>query len=79
MLFETFSKLEKKVQQVIDSILLLKIELNELKEKNMILKNQINNNMSNTVNIEKENKKLKEEKEKWKDRLHSLLKKMTDV
>jgi len=79
MLFETFSKLEKKVQQVIDSILLLRKELNALKEKNVILKDQIDYNINNTVNLEKENKKLKEEQEKWKDRLHSLLKKMTDV
>ncbi|XBC39222.1 MAG: cell division protein ZapB [Buchnera aphidicola (Nurudea shiraii)] len=79
MIFETFSKLEEKIQQAIDTILLLQVELKELKEKNDNQKKEIDLILSNKVKIEEENKKLKEEKDVWKDMLNRLLSKINNI
>lgn len=41
MLLEVFEKLEVKVQQVIDIIILLQMEIEELKEKNNLLSQEV--------------------------------------
>lgn len=41
MLLEVFEKLEVKVQQVIDIIILLQMEIEELKEKNNLLLQEV--------------------------------------
>ncbi|XBC45120.1 MAG: cell division protein ZapB [Buchnera aphidicola (Schlechtendalia chinensis)] len=79
MIFEVFSKLEEKIQQTIDTVLLLQMELKELKEKNDSNEKEMNLILSERVKIEEENKKLKEERDIWKDMLHGLLKKMNEI
>lgn len=79
MIFETFSKLEEKIQQAIDTILLLQMEVKELKEKNDDQKQEIDLILSNSVKLEEENKKLKEERDIWKDMLNGLLSKINNV
>ncbi|XBC38174.1 MAG: cell division protein ZapB [Buchnera aphidicola (Floraphis choui)] len=79
MIFETFSKLEEKIQQAIDTILLLQIEIKELKEKNDNQKQEIDTILSNKLQVEEDNKKLKEERDIWKDMLNGLLNKINNI
>ncbi|XBC38709.1 MAG: cell division protein ZapB [Buchnera aphidicola (Melaphis rhois)] len=76
MIFETFSKLEEKIQQAIDTILLLQVELKELKEQNDDQKKEIDLVLSSKMQLEEENKKLRGEREMWKDMLNGLLNKI---
>lgn len=86
MSFEVFEKLEAKVQQAVDTITLLKMEIDELKEKNSALAREIetknhelNANAEGRQQLVQENEKLKEEQHVWQERLHMLLGKMDDV
>ncbi|MDU2481643.1 MAG: cell division protein ZapB [Klebsiella sp.] len=63
MSLEVFEKLESKVQQAIDTITLLQMEIEELKEKNNTLVNS----------------QLKEQQQGWQDRLQALLGRMEEV
>ncbi|MGL4487541.1 MAG: cell division protein ZapB [Yersinia sp. (in: enterobacteria)] len=79
MSFEVFEKLEVKVQQAIDTITLLQMEIEELKEKNNILSQEIQNAAGGREALVHENKQLKQEQHVWQDRLRSLLGKMEEV
>jgi|GEM_PF-14664 len=86
MSIEVFEKLEAKVQQAVDTITLLKMEIDELKDKNGSLMNEL---QSKTHEVEssaaghqqlvQENEKLKEEQTMWQERLRVLLGKMDEV
>ncbi|NQZ93957.1 MAG: cell division protein ZapB [Moritella sp.] len=65
MNFDVLDKLESKVQTAVDTITLLQMELEELKEEN----NQLLAN----------NSELKGQQDVWQDRLRSLLGKMDEV
>jgi len=65
MSLEVFEKLEAKVQQAIDTITLLQMEIEELKEKNK--------------ELERENNHLKEQQNGWQERLQALLGRMEEV
>jgi len=65
MSFEVLERLEAKVQSVVDTISLLQMELDELKQKNAAL--------------EQENQHLKGEHDAWQERLRALLGKMDQV
>lgn len=79
MSFEVFEKLEAKVQQAIDTIALLQMEIEELKEKNSALEQEIQDKANNHEALVQENGRLKEEQHVWQDRLRALLGKMEDV
>ncbi|MCU5773567.1 cell division protein ZapB [Erwiniaceae bacterium BAC15a-03b] len=79
MSFEVFEKLEAKVQQAIDTITLLQMEIEELKEQNNTLKQEVNQVSGNTESLVRENQQLKEEQHVWQDRLRALLGKMEEV
>lgn len=79
MSFEVFEKLEAKVQQAIDTITLLQMEIEELKEKNGVLKQEAEQASGNNEALVKENQQLKEEQTVWQDRLRALLGKMEEV
>ncbi|MBP2169151.1 cell division protein ZapB [Erwinia toletana] len=79
MSFEVFEKLEAKVQQAIDTITLLQMEIEELKEQNSTLKQEVNQVSGNTESLVRENQQLKEEQHVWQDRLRALLGKMEEV
>ena len=74
MSFEVFEKLEAKVQQAIDTITLLQMEIDELKETN----NNLNREVQNAAGA-REYEQLKQEQAGWQERLRALLGKMDDV
>lgn len=79
MSFEVFEKLEAKVQQAIDTITLLQMEIEELKEKNIALTQEVQATSGNHESLLRENQQLKEEQLVWQDRLRTLLGKMEEV
>lgn len=54
MSFEVFEKLEAKVQQAIDTITLLQMEIEELKEKNNQLNQEVQQAASNREGLLRE-------------------------
>lgn len=79
MSFEVFEKLEAKVQQAIDTITLLQMEIEELKEKNNALVRDVEAANSGRESLVNENAQLKQEQQAWQDRLRLLLGKMDEV
>lgn len=79
MSFEVFEKLEAKVQQAIDTITLLQMEIEELKEQNNSLRNDAQQVACNHDALMRENQHLKEEQHVWQERLRALLGKMEEV
>ncbi|CAO95162.1 cell division protein ZapB [Erwinia tasmaniensis] len=79
MSFEVFEKLEAKVQQAIDTITLLQMEIEELKEQNGSLNHQVQQASGNSEALVRENQQLKEEQHVWQERLRALLGKMEEV
>ncbi|ARU95771.1 MULTISPECIES: cell division protein ZapB [Tatumella] len=79
MSFEMFEKLEAKVQQAIDTITLLQMEIEELKEQNNTLKQEALQVAGNHDSLTRENQQLKEEQQQWQERLRALLGKMDEV
>ena len=79
MSFEVFEKLEAKVQQAIDTITLLQMEIEELKEQNNTLKHEVQQASGISEARVRENQQLKEEQTQWQDRLRALLGKMEEV
>ncbi|MEE1675223.1 MULTISPECIES: cell division protein ZapB [Agarivorans] len=65
MSFDVLEKLEAKVQVAVDSIELLRMEIDELKEQN----SQLND----------ENGRLVQEQQAWQERLKALLGRIEDV
>jgi cell division protein ZapB len=79
MSFEVFEKLEAKVQQAIDTITLLQMEIEELKDKNNTLAQELQHAQSQQDEMNRENAQIKEEQAVWQDRLRALLGKMEEV
>lgn len=79
MTFEIFEKLEAKVQQAVDTITLLQMEIEELKEKNRLLTQEVQRATDDHGSMTNENQQLKEEQVLWQERLRSLLGKMEEV
>ncbi|NKI73026.1 cell division protein ZapB [Dickeya sp. CFBP 2040] len=79
MSFEVFEKLEAKVQQAIDTITLLQMEIEELKEKNNTLSQEVESMAGNRDALMRENEQLKQEQQVWQERLRALLGKMEEV
>ena len=65
MSFEVLEKLESKIQVAVDTISLLQMELDELKEQN--------------GQLAQENQQLKQDHDAWQDRLKVLLGKIDQV
>ncbi|MDR0805306.1 MAG: cell division protein ZapB [Enterobacteriaceae bacterium] len=79
MSFEVFEKLEAKVQQAIDTITLLQMEIEELKDKNNALVRDLESAANGRESLVNENAQLKQEQQVWQERLRLLLGKMDDV
>ncbi|EGG0599895.1 septal ring assembly protein ZapB [Escherichia coli] len=79
MSLEVFEKLEAKVQQAIDTITLLQMEIEELKEKNNSLSQEVQNAQHLREELERENNHLKEQQNGWQERLQALLGRMEEV
>lgn len=78
MSLEVFEKLESKVQQAIDTITLLQMEIEELKEKNNTLVQEVQSAQHGREELERENSQLKEQ-QGWQERLQALLGRMEEV
>ena len=79
MSLEVFEKLESKVQQAIDTITLLQMEIEELKEKNNSLSQAVQNAQHSREELERENNQLREQQNGWQERLQALLGRMEEV
>ena len=79
MSLEVFEKLESKVLQAIDTITLLQMEIEELKEKNSSLAQEVQNAQHSREELERENNQLREQQNGWQDRLQALLGRMEEV
>ena len=79
MSLEVFEKLESKVQQAIDTITLLQMEIEELKEKNNSLSQEVQNAQHSREELEHENNQLREQQNGWQERLQALLGRMEEV
>ena len=79
MSLEVFEKLEAKVQQAIDTITLLQMEIEELKEKNNTLVQDVQSAQHGREELERENSQLKEQQQGWQERLQALLGRMEEV
>ena len=79
MSLEVFEKLEAKVQQAIDTITLLQMEIEELKEKNNSLSQEVQNAQHSREELERENNQLREQQNGWQERLQALLGRMEEV
>ena len=79
MSLEVFEKLEAKVQQAIDTITLLQMEIEELKEKNNALAQDVQAAQHGREELERENNQLREQQSGWQDRLQALLGRMEEV
>lgn len=71
MSLEVFEKLEAKVQQAIDTITLLQMEIEELKEKTTHCRRKFKM-PSISEELERENNHLKEQQNGWQERLQAL-------
>lgn len=78
MSLEVFEKLESKVQQAIDTITLLQMEIEELKEKNNTLVQEVQSAQHGREELERENSQLKEQQQGWQERLQALLGRMEE-
>ena len=79
MSFEVFDKLEARVQQAIDTITLLQMEIEELKDQNNTLRKEASQASGNQNALARENQHLKEEQHVCQERLRALLGKMEEV
>ncbi|WP_116644841.1 cell division protein ZapB [Salinivibrio sp. HTSP] len=79
MSLEVLEQLEAKVQMAVDTISLLQMEIEELKEKNGSLEQDAVAEKERREQLERENAKLRDEQQAWQDRIRSLLGKIENV
>ncbi|MBD1558443.1 cell division protein ZapB [Vibrio sp. S9_S30] len=79
MSLEVLEQLEVKIQTAVDTIALLQMEVEELKEQNAQLSSEANVLKSNREELESQNMKMREEHAAWQERIRNLLGKMDDV
>lgn len=79
MSLEILEQLEDKVQVAVDTISLLQLEIEELKEQNNALKMASQNAVQTKETLEAENQKMRAEQDAWQQRIRSLLGKIEEV
>ena len=79
MSFEVFEKLEAKVQQAIDTITLLQMEIEELKDKKQLSVAGSSGCLRQPRSAGARKPTAEEEQHVWQDRLRALLGKMEEV
>ncbi|WP_176503588.1 cell division protein ZapB [Cobetia sp. 5-11-6-3] len=70
---ELFTQLEQKVGQAIDSIEMLKMEVDELKEENQRLSDAKQGQGEELEQLRQTNARLQEERDQWASRLEGLI------
>lgn len=79
MSLEMLEKLESKVQSAVDTISLLQMEIEELKEKNETLAMEAQELRSGREELVQDNEKLRNDHNAWQERVRNLLGKMDSV
>lgn len=79
MSFEVLEQLEAKIQTAVDTIALLQMEVEELKERNEQLAVEAGELKEGRVELEQQTQTLRQEQQAWQERIRSLLGKMDDV
>ncbi|TVU68309.1 MULTISPECIES: cell division protein ZapB [Cobetia] len=76
---ELFTQLEQKVGQAIDTIEMLKMEVDELKEENQRLSEAKNGQGEELEQLRQVNTRLQEERDQWAGRLESLVARFSET
>ncbi len=79
MSLEMLEQLEAKIQTAVDTIVLLQMELEEVKQKNQSLEHRAKGLAEGRTELEQENQKMREEHDAFQQRIRALLGKMEDV
>ncbi|MGF1763532.1 cell division protein ZapB [Aliivibrio kagoshimensis] len=79
MSLEILEQLEAKVQMAVDTISLLQMEIEDLKEQNENLATEANQLKSSRAELEQKNEEVLKEQQAWQERIRGLLGKMEDV
>ena len=79
MSFEVLEQLEAKIQTAVDTIALLQMEVEELKEEKQQLATEASELKANREELEQQAQQMEQEHSAWQDRIRNLLGKMDDV
>ncbi|MEZ8066770.1 cell division protein ZapB [Vibrio sp. FF145] len=79
MSFEVLEQLEAKIQTAVDTIALLQMEVEELKEEKQALATEADELKASRHELEQKTQQMQEEHSAWQDRIRNLLGKMDDV
>ncbi len=79
MSLEVLEQLEAKIQTAVDTIVLLQMELDEVKQKNHSLEQRAKGLAEGRAELEQQNQQMREEHEAFQQRIRVLLGKMEDV
>ncbi len=79
MSLDVLEQLETKIQTAVDTITLLQMEVDELKQANQQLTDETELAKAGNVELEKQNQQMLEEQNAWQQRIRTLLGKMEDV
>ncbi|MDN3698377.1 MULTISPECIES: cell division protein ZapB [Vibrio] len=79
MSFEVLEQLEAKIQTAVDTIALLQMEVEELKEEKQQLATEATELKANREELEQKAQQMEQEHSAWQDRIRNLLGKMDDV
>lgn len=79
MSFEVLEKLEAKIQTAVDTIALLQMEVDELKEEKIKLEAEANELRAQRQELEQRAQQTQQEHAQWQERIRALLGKMEDV
>jgi cell division protein ZapB len=79
MSFEVLEKLEAKIQTAVDTIALLQMEVEELKEDKKKLADESNELKVSREALEQKVQHVEQEHAQWQERIRTLLGKMDDV
>ena len=79
MSLEVLEQLEAKIQTAVDTITLLQMELEEVKQQNVQLDQETSSLRDECAELEKQKQQMGEEQEAWQQRIRVLLGKMEDV
>ncbi|GAL37261.1 MULTISPECIES: cell division protein ZapB [Vibrio] len=79
MSFEVLEQLEAKIQTAVDTIALLQMEVEELKEEKAQLASQAEELRSSREELEQKSEQMQREHSQWQERIRNLLGKMDEV
>ncbi|MEC7940411.1 MAG: cell division protein ZapB [Pseudomonadota bacterium] len=79
MSFEVLEQLEAKIQTAVDTIALLQMEVEELKQEKQALATEAGELKASRQELEQKTQQMQEEHSAWQDRIRNLLGKMDEV